>query len=116
MKCRKKNIFKILSKYFHGKNQFARQNENSLQNRLRILDCNERKKYFDISILKRIYDSLKRKIQRQNIFYKQIMEIFDCKYNSNEGGSITIFEFDFGMDCDENCSCRGRRSLTEGNN
>ena len=44
------------------------------------------------------------------------MEIFDCKYNSNEGGSITIFEFDFGMDCDENCSHRGRQSLTKGNN
>ena len=63
MKCRKKNIFKILSQ----KNQFARQNENSLQNWLRIFDCNERKKYFDISISKRIQKSLKRKIQLQNI-------------------------------------------------
>ena len=116
MKCRKKNIFKILSKHFHGKNQFARQNENFSQNRLCIFGCNERKNIFDISISKRIQKSLKLKIQRQNIYYKQIMEIIDCNYNLNEGSSFTIFEFEFGMDCAENCSSRGRRSLTKANN
>ena len=58
---------KYFQNSFTDKNQFVRQNEILLQNRLRIFDCNERKKYFDISISKRIQKSLKRKIQLRNI-------------------------------------------------
>ena len=38
------------------------------------------------------------------------------KYILDSGGSITIFEFDFGMDFDENCPYRDRRSLTKVDN
>ena len=38
------------------------------------------------------------------------------KYILDNGGSITIFEFDFGMDFDENCPYRDRRSLTKVDN
>ena len=87
-----------------------------MQNRPCIFARNERKNIFGTDISKWALDALKRKIRALNGSKKKILEKTEKIYILNNGGSITIFEFDFGMDFDENCSYRDRRSLTKVNN
>ena len=95
---------------------FREKSKNTARNRLCIFDCNGRKNVFGIRILKRPLDALKRKIRALNGSEKKILEKTEKIYILNNGGSITIFEFDFGMDFDENCPYRDRRSLTKVDN
>ena len=87
-----------------------------MQNRPCIFARNERKNIFGTDISKWALDALKRKIQCFNDCGKKILEKTEKIYILNNGGSITIFEFDFGMDFDENCPYRDRRSLTKVDN
>ena len=50
-------------------------------------------------------------MKRPQYFYSALENTINCKRDR-----YTIFEFDFGMDSDEHCLCRGRRSLTKINN
>ena len=95
---------------------FKEKIKNAAQNRLRIFVCNERKNIFGTDISKWALDALKRKIRVLNGSEKKILEKTEKIYILNNGGSITIFEFDFGMDFDENCSYRDRHRLAKVNN
>ena len=95
---------------------FQRKIKNAAQNRPCIFACNERKNIFGTDISKWALDALKRKIRVLNGSEKKILEKTEKIYILNNGGSITIFEFDFGMDFDENCPYRDRRSLTKVDN
>ena len=90
--------------------------KNAAQNRICIFACNERKNIFGTDISKWALDALKRKIRVLNGSEKKILEKTEKIYILNNGGSITIFEFDFGIDIDEICSKRSRRSLIKLNN
>ena len=87
-----------------------------MQNRPCIFARNERKNIFGTDISKWALDALKRKIRVLNGSEKKMLEKTEKIYILNNGGSITIFEFDFGMDFDENCPYRDRRSLTKVDN